>query len=64
MIFKKYAYFFSAGASGGVYSLIFAHLATLLLNWKEDSSVRIKKVKIENKLILIYYKFFDLKELA
>jgi len=33
-----------AGASGGVYSLIFAHLATLLLNWKEDSSVRIKKV--------------------
>ena len=34
-----------AGASGGVYALIAAHLATLALNWKEDSSVRIKKVK-------------------
>ena len=25
-----------AGASGGVYSLIMAHLASLILNWKED----------------------------
>ena len=25
-----------AGASGGVYSLILAHLSTLILNWKED----------------------------
>eukprot|EP00088_Acartia_fossae_P021229 TRINITY_DN22715_c0_g1_i1.p1 TRINITY_DN22715_c0_g1~~TRINITY_DN22715_c0_g1_i1.p1 ORF type:complete len:286 (+),score=24.51 TRINITY_DN22715_c0_g1_i1:106-858(+) len=33
-----------AGASGGVYSLIAAHLATLLINWKEDSSVKIRKV--------------------
>ena len=33
-----------AGASGGVYALIAAHLATLALNWKEDSSVRIRKV--------------------
>ncbi len=37
----------SAGASGGVYSLIAAHLATLALNWQEDSSVRIQKVKLE-----------------
>jgi len=33
-----------AGASGGVYSLISAHLATLAINWQEDSSVRIQKV--------------------
>jgi len=35
---------FIAGASGGVYSLIAAHLATMALNWQEDSSVRIQKV--------------------
>lgn len=35
---------FIAGASGGVYALISAHLATLILNWKEDSAVKIKKV--------------------
>lgn len=33
-----------AGASGGVYALIAAHLATLALNWQEDSQIRIKKV--------------------
>jgi len=33
-----------AGASGGVYSIIAAHLATLLINWEEDSQLRIKKV--------------------
>ena len=33
-----------AGASGGVYSLIAAHLATLLINWEEDSQLRIRKV--------------------
>ena len=27
------------GASGAVYALIFAHLATLILNWKEDGEV-------------------------
>ena len=27
---------FLAGASGGCYALIAAHLATLILNWKED----------------------------
>ncbi|TRY70811.1 hypothetical protein TCAL_10009 [Tigriopus californicus] len=38
------AYTYMAGASGGVYALIAAHLSTLILNWKEDSSIRIKKV--------------------
>lgn len=33
-----------AGASGGCYALIAAHLATLVLNWQEDSNLRIKKV--------------------
>ncbi len=30
------AYVYLAGASGGVYSLVAAHLATLVLNWRED----------------------------
>merc|ERR1711902_169901 len=33
-----------AGASGGVYALIAAHLATLVLNWSEDNNVKIQKV--------------------
>jgi len=33
-----------AGASGGVYALIAAHLATMALNWQEDNQIRIKKV--------------------
>ena len=37
-----------AGASGGVYALIAAHLATLLLNWSEDNNVKIQKVNIFN----------------
>ena len=37
-------YTYIAGASGGVYALIAAHLATLALNWREDSAVRIRKV--------------------
>ena len=43
---------FIAGASGGCYALIAAHLATLALNWQEDSAVRIKKV-IHKPLIRI-----------
>ena len=27
---------FLAGASGGIYALVTAHLATLILNWQED----------------------------
>ena len=34
----------STGASGGVYALIAAHLATMVLNWQEDSQIRIQKV--------------------
>ena len=31
--------YYLAGASAGVYSLIAAHLATLLMNWKEDGAI-------------------------
>ena len=37
-------YTYIAGASGGCYALIAAHLATMALNWHEDSAVRIQKV--------------------
>ena len=30
---------FLAGASGGVYALASAHIATIILNWKEDSLI-------------------------
>ena len=40
-----------AGASGGVYSLITAHLATLILNWKEDSLILRHRIR-EGKVIL------------
>ena len=33
-----------AGASGGVYALIAAHLATMLLNFREDNNIRVRKV--------------------
>ena len=36
------------GASGAVYALIFAHLATLILNWKEDGIIYEERLK-ENK---------------
>ena len=35
---------FLAGASGGVYALIAAHLATMLLNFREDNNIRVRKV--------------------
>ena len=34
-----------AGASGGVYALIAAHLATLILNWKEDAVLMRQRVR-------------------
>ena len=37
-------YSYVAGASGGVYSLIAAHLATVVINWSEDGTVKIRKV--------------------
>ena len=46
-----------AGASGGVYALIAAHLATMTLNWREDNNLRIKKVvrKPLTKIIRIVF---------
>ena len=56
-----------AGASGGCYALIAAHLATLALNWQEDSAVRIKKV-IHKPLIrivrIIFISFLTVHDLA
>jgi rhomboid-related protein 1/2/3 len=34
-----------AGASGGVYALIAAHLATLILNWEDDAVVMRKRIR-------------------
>ncbi|TRY70827.1 hypothetical protein TCAL_04481 [Tigriopus californicus] len=42
-IFEPHA--FLAGASGGVYALIGAHLATLILNWREDIMIINKRVR-------------------
>ena len=36
-----------AGASGGVYALIAAHLSTLILNWKEDDEIATAKKVIQ-----------------
>jgi rhomboid-related protein 1/2/3 len=38
-----------AGASGGLYALIAAHLATLILNWKEDA-VLMRKRRRKHKI--------------
>jgi len=34
-----------AGASGGVYALIAAHLASLVLNWEEDSLILRRRIR-------------------
>ena len=34
-----------AGASGGVYALVAAHLAGLLLNWREDSLILRQRIR-------------------
>ena len=36
---------FLAGASGGVYALSTAHLASMLLNWREDSLIMRQRVR-------------------
>ena len=43
-----------AGASGGVYSLISAHLSTLILNWKEN---RYRHLQFPIFLLFSYYPF-------
>ena len=40
-----------AGASGGVYALIAAHLATLVLNWNEDNTIQTAKKVIQFPLV-------------
>ena len=40
-----------AGASGGVYALIAAHLATVILNWKEDDEIQTPKKVIHFGLV-------------
>merc|ERR1712137_198184 len=37
------------GASGGVYALVASHLATLLMNWKEDSVIIAHRVRRQRK---------------
>ena len=49
---KKYL----LGASAGVYALIFAHLATLILNWKEDGMVYEERLKKNEEPLLIHNK--------
>jgi hypothetical protein len=34
-----------AGASGGVYALVSAHLASLILNWEEDSLILRRRIR-------------------
>jgi len=44
-----------AGASGGVYALIAAHLATMALNWQEDNQIRIKKVGRRENIVCVSF---------
>ena len=39
------------GASGAVYALIFAHLATLILNWKEDGIIYEERRKEDEQIL-------------
>ena len=55
-----------AGASGGCYALIAAHLATLALNWREDNAVKIQKVihapltRIIRVVFILFLTFHDI----
>ena len=42
--------YYLAGASAGVYSLIAAHLATLVMNWKEDGAVYKGRTDVHKKV--------------
>ena len=59
-----YIYVLKIGASGGVYCLITAHLATLMLNWKDDIYIikkRIRKGKIaQPKKRGVIIRYFDI----
>ena len=41
---------FLCGASAGVYALIAAHLATLIINWNEDGAVYQQRKKDKRKI--------------
>jgi len=56
-----------AGASGGIYALIAAHLSTMILNWKEDNAIKIRKVihKPMTKIIrIIFISFLTIHDFA
>ena len=58
---------FIAGASGGIYALIAAHLSTMILNWKEDNAIKIRKVihKPMTKIIrIIFISFLTIHDFA
>ena len=64
---KKSKLFFFTGASGGIYALIAAHLSTMILNWKEDSAIKIRKVihKPLTKIIrIIFISFLTIHDFA
>jgi len=52
------------GASGGVYSLIAAHLSTLILNWNEDSAIIIKRARMNKTAHAIDGKLFRILQLV
>ena len=37
------------GSSGGVYALVAAHLASLILNWNEDSLILRRSLRFESR---------------
>jgi len=51
------------GASGGVYSLIAAHLSTLILNWNEDSAIIIKRARLSKTPHAVDGKLFRVLQL-
>lgn len=51
------------GASGGVYSLIAAHLSTLILNWNEDSAIIINRARGSKTAHAIDGKLFRILQL-
>ena len=51
------------GASGGVYSLIAAHLSTLILNWNEDSAIIINRARVTKTAHAVDGKLFRVLQL-
>jgi len=57
---------FLAGGSGGAYALIAAHLATLILNWKEDKVILGEQIKLKEGKITsaVHGRLFSILRLA